>query len=401
MARKRLIYVIAGEPSGDAIGEKLITAIRNQYGPDVQFIGLGGSAMATVGFESNFPISELSVMGLVEILPHMRRIFARIKETADDIVIHEPDAVVTIDSPSFAVRVVKHLVGRYNGHKIHVVAPTVWAWRPRRVHKFNKYFDHLLTILPFEPPYFQRAGLASKFIGHPVLEYGIQEADGSQFRANHGIDKNQRIICLLPGSRKGEISRHLSIFRDALTQYRLARGEFTVVIPTVSAIRQIVEESVLDWSSSPIIVSTTLEKYEAMQASNLALVASGTVALETAIAAIPSVVAYKVSPITAFIVRRLIKVNYVNIVNLLANFEVIPECLQERCSAEILANALGKLTGSSGEAQVRNVEPYIEQLASSEGKPSDVAARYILNVVAPEMQAENNKKGRPIEGGPF
>lgn len=387
MARKRLIYIIAGEPSGDAIGEKLITAIRNQYGPDVQFIGLGGSAMATVGFESKFPISELSVMGLVEILPHMRRIFARIRETADDIVIHKPDVVVTIDSPSFAVRVVKQLVGRYEGHKIHVVAPTVWAWRPKRVHKFNKYFDHLLTILPFEPPYFQRVGLASKFIGHPVLEYGIQEADGSQFRSNHGIGKKQRLICVLPGSRKGEIVRHLNIFRDALAQYCLVHGGFDVVIPTVPAIRKLVEERVLDWPGSPIIVSTPLEKYQAMQASNLALVASGTVALETAIASIPSVVAYKVSPITAFIVRRLIKVDHVNIINLLANSEVIPECLQERCSSENLANALIKLTGSSGKAQVRNVEPYIEQLASSEGKPSDVAARYILKVTSPQTQA--------------
>ena len=175
-----------------------------------------------------------------------------------------------------------------------------------------------------------------------------------------------------------------------------------MVIPTVSAIRQFVEDSVLDWSNSPIIVSTTVEKYEAMQASNLALVASGTVALETAIAAIPSVVAYKVSPITAFIVRRLIKVNYVNIVNLLANSEVIPECLQERCSAEILANALVKLTGSSGEAQVRHVEPYIEQLASSEGKPSDVAARYILKVVAPETQTQKTiKKAAQLKAARF
>ncbi|MBO88869.1 MAG: lipid-A-disaccharide synthase [Rickettsiales bacterium] len=387
MARKRLIYVIAGEPSGDAIGEKLITAIRKQYGSDVQFVGLGGSAMETVGFKSKFPISELSVMGLVEILPHMQRIFARIKETADDIVIHKPDVVVTIDSPSFAVRVVKQLAGRYKGHRIHVVAPTVWAWRPGRVHKFNKYFDHLLTILPFEPPYFQRVGLASKFIGHPVLEYGIQEADGCQFRTDHGIGKGKRLICVLPGSRKGEIARHLSIFRDALSLLRLDQDQFSVVIPTVSPVRQIVEESVLDWPSSPIIVSTSFEKYQAMQASNLALVASGTVALETAIAGIPSVVAYKVSPITAFIIRRLIKVDYVNIINLLADNEIIPEYLQERCTAENLAYALDELTGSSGEAQIRNAKSYIGQLSLSEGKPSDVAARYILNVMAAEGQA--------------
>jgi len=381
MARKRLIYIIAGEPSGDAIGQKLMTAIRHQYGPDAEFVGLGGTAMEAAGFKSRFPISELSVMGLVEVLPHMRRILKRIKETADDIVNQQPDVVVTIDSPSFTVRVVKQLVGRYQGPKIHVVAPTVWAWRPRRVHKFKKYFDHLLTILPFEPPYFERVGLAAKFIGHPVLEYGVQEADGSLFRTAHGIDKEQRLICVLPGSRKGEVTRHLGIFKDALAQYRSVSGPFVTVIPTVPAIRQFVEESVSDWSESPIIVSTPMEKYQSMQASNLALAASGTVALETALAGIPSVIAYKVSPVTAFIVRRLIKVDYVNIINILAEDEIIPECLQERCSPEVLAEALGELSGSAGAEQVQRIQPYIERLASAEGKPSDVAARYILEAL--------------------
>ncbi|MEC7204157.1 MAG: lipid-A-disaccharide synthase [Pseudomonadota bacterium] len=388
MARERLIYVIAGEPSGDAIGEKLITAIRNQYGTGVDFVGLGGPAMESVGFQSRFPISELSVMGLVEVLPHLRRILARIREIADDIVRQKPDVVVTIDSPSFTVRVVTLLVGRYQGPKIHVVAPTVWAWRPGRAHKFKNYFDHLLTILPFEPTYFQRVGLASKFIGHPVLEYGVQEADGRVFRKDHGIDSDQKLICILPGSRRGEVTRHLSIFGEALARYRAAWGDVFAVIPTVSAIRAFVEEGVSGWPKPPIIVSTPLEKYQSMKASNLALAASGTVALETALAEVPTVIAYKVSPLTAFIVRRLIKVDYVNIINVLAGKEIVPECLQEKCSPDVLADILGEFSTASGQSQIQQVRPYLSQLASSEGRPSEVAAQYIIKVSMPETPVD-------------
>ncbi|MEC7304234.1 MAG: lipid-A-disaccharide synthase, partial [Pseudomonadota bacterium] len=286
--------------------------------------------------------------------------------------------MVTIDSPSFTVRVVTLLVGRYQGPKIHVVAPTVWAWRPGRVHKFKKYFDHLLTILPFEPTYFQRVGLASKFIGHPVLEYGVQKADGRLFRKNHGIDSDQKLICILPGSRRGEVARHLSIFGEALAQYRAAWGDVFAVIPTISAIRAFVEEGVSGWPKPPIIVSTPLEKYQSMKASNLALAASGTVALETALAEVPTVIAYKVSPLTAFIVRRLIKVDYVNIINVLAGKEIVPECLQEKCSPDVLADILGEFSTASGQSQIQQVRPYLSQLASSEGRPSEVAAQYII-----------------------
>lgn len=380
VTRPLLIYLIAGEPSGDAIGARLISAIRENYNGELEFAGIGGAAMEAVGFRSLFPIQELSVMGLVEVLPHIRNILHRISEISEDVADRRPDLIVTIDSPSFSTRVAKK-IATLDIPKVHYVAPTVWAWRPWRVHKFKRYYDHLLAILPFEPPYFERVGLNCEFVGHPVLEYGADIADGSEFRTRYKLPDDMTVICLLPGSRRGEVTRHIGIFGETLQLLRDRGYRFKVVIPTLPQVSDLVREGIKGWQDAPIVIDNAKEKYPAMAASNASIAASGTVALELALARVPTVVGYRVNPITAFIVKCLIRVDFVNLLNLLAESEVVLECIQEKCTPNRLADELQDLLGAKGPDQIAKLQPLISQLGRGGEKPSVAAAKYLLQDV--------------------
>ena len=388
--RPILIYLIAGEPSGDAIGAHLIRALSEVDDREIEFAGLGGAAMSSCGFHSLFPISELSVMGLLEVLPHARRIMRRIDEVANDISSRQPDIVITIDSPSFSIRVAKR-IAKLDVPKVHYVAPTVWAWRPWRVHKFKRYYDHLLTILPFEPPYFEDVGLPAPFVGHPVLEYGGDHGNGPKFRKRHKVSEEQILVCLLPGSRRGEVMRHLGIFGDALEILNTGEKGCRSVIPTLPHVADLVRSQTETWGTRPIILETPEEKYDAMAASNIALTASGTVALETAIARLPTVVAYRVNAVTAFIIRRLIKVDFVNILNIMADRELVPECLQEKCTAERLHHELERLLDNGGQRQIRDLESFLRKLRAGDSGPSVAAARYLFERVLPEKTTHKER----------
>ena len=378
--RSTLIYLIAGEPSGDAIGARLMKALSEISDQPIKYEGIGGDAMIANGLNSLFPITELSVMGFLEVVPHARRILKRINEVAKDIIRKRPDIVITIDSPSFSIRVAKR-IANLNIPKVHYVAPTVWAWRPWRVNKFQRYYDHLLTILPFEPPYFECKNLVTTFVGHPVLEYGEGISNGSNFRIRYGISESDTLICLLPGSRRNEVIRHLGIFGDTLDILSGKKKRYLSTIPTLPHLVDLVYESTANWQQKPHIIETPKEKYEAMAASNVALAASGTVALETIIANLPTVVAYRVNPVTAFMVRRLIKVDFVNIVNIMAKREIIPECLQENCQPEKLRDELNRLIKGEGPEQIRAAAPFIKALRSGNEMPSRVAAKYLIEFV--------------------
>ncbi len=380
MVEKPLIYLIAGEASGDAIGARLMAALREMSGGRAEFAGVGGPMMIDEGFDSLFPMEELSVMGLVEVLPHLRRILRRIRDVVADIERRRPAALVTIDAPSFSIRVARK-VSYPNLAKIHYVAPTVWAWRPWRVHKFKACFDHLLAILPFEPPYFERVGLPCDFVGHPVIEYGIGGADGPGFRDRHGIAPTARVICVLPGSRRGEIQRLVSIFAEALCLLEERIGAIRVVVPSTPSMAAFVEARIGNWPGNPIVVAAGHEKYEAMQASNVALAASGTVALELALAGVPSVIAYRISPVTAFVVLRMLSVRYVHLLNIMADTDLVPEKLQMYCTPESLVEALQELFGEAGVTQIKAIQPGLASLGRDGEVPSKRAARVVLDVI--------------------
>jgi len=375
------IFLIAGEPSGDVLGARLMAALKRRTGGAVEFAGVGGERMAAEGLRSLFPMSELSVMGIAEIVPRIGGLLRRISETAAAIRQRRPDAVVTIDAPAFSVRVLRRIAGT-GIPKIHYVAPTVWAWRPWRARKFAAVVDRLMVLLPFEPPWFERAGLAATFVGHPVLEGGVASADGARFRTAHGIAARAPLLCVLPGSRRGEVSRLLPPFADAVARLHRRFPDLQIVIPTVGNVAAEVRTMTAGWAPRVTIVEGDRDKYDAMAASDAALAASGTVALELALSGVPTVIGYRVHPLTAAILRRMVTVSHFSLVNILLGREAVPEFFQSACRGDLLAaEVLPLLTdATAADAQRRAMAEAVGMLSPPDGTPSDAAASVVLSL---------------------
>lgn len=379
------LFLIAGEPSGDALGARLMAAAKRLTGGKVRFVGIGGEKMTAEGLVSLFPMAELTLFGIFELLPHLPNLIRRIDQTVAEIVRVCPDAVVGIDSPGFTVRVAKKVrAAAPSIPLIHYVAPTVWAWKPKRAAKYAAVYDHLLAVLPFEPPYFEKEGLACTFVGHSVVEGGAGKGDGAGFRDRHGIASTDRVVAVLPGSRKGEVSRLLPDFRATLERLHPAHPSLVAVVPTVATVRDRVADAIANWPVRTVLVEGDAEKYDAFAAAEAALAASGTVALELALARLPTVIAYRLNPVTVALYRRLIRVKYVNLVNLMLDRMLVPELLQQDCRPDRLAAELGRLLDdpAARQAQIEGVAEVARWLGQGDTPPSERAARTILDVIA-------------------
>ena len=379
------IFIVAGEPSGDALGGALIAALRQRTGGSLRIAGIGGERMREQGLESLVPLGDLAIMGVAEVLPRAPVILRRVRETVAAIRAQRPDAVVTIDSSGFSWRVAHGL--RRRGETlplIHYVAPMVWAWRAGRARRMARWYDHLMTLLPFEPPYFERVGLSCSFVGHPVLESGAERGDGVHFRAAHGLAPDDLLITVLPGSRGGEVRRLLPIFGAALSRLQDLAGTFRVVVPTVASVAATVACAVGRWPGKAIVVEHPREKYDAFAASRAALAASGSVALELALARLPMVVGYRLNPLTETFLDRVLKVRQVNLVNLLLGRPLVPELLGPNCTPARLAAALAGLIGDERvrAAHRQGYDEAVRRLAGDGVSPSLRAAEQILELVA-------------------
>lgn len=372
-----LIYLVAGEQSGDALGGRLIAALRAAR-PDLQFAGVGGPQMAAAGLASLFPIQELAVMGLLEVLPRIRRIAGLLRQTEADIRARRPDVVVTIDSPGFTLRLLNQL--RDAGLKrVHYVAPQVWAWREGRVKHYPGLWDRLLCLLPFEPAFFAKHGLEARFVGHPVIESGADGGNSARFRLKHGVAADSPILLLLPGSRRSEVSRLLPIFGETLERLAMRFPSLVPVVPVASAVAEHVVAGTRHWSVRPLIVTDLADKHDAYAAATVALTKSGTSTLELALADVPMAVAYRVHPITARIVRWSVKVQYAAIVNLLLGRMAVPEFIQQDCTPTKLADAIAALLhGPDAAAQHAAFAELRGLLAPPHGTPSQAAAAEVL-----------------------
>lgn len=376
-----LIYLLAGEASGDVLGARLMAALR-ALRPGVEFAGIGGPRMAAEGMQSLFPLQDLAVMGLLEVLPRVRLLRRRLDETARDIERRRPDAVVTIDSPGFALRVLRR-AGRLGIPRVHYVAPQVWAWRERRVRHFPGLWERLLCLLPFEPAFFARHGLPASFVGHPVLESGADRGDGARFRARHGIEAGAPVLVLMPGSRRSEAPRLLPVFGQAVRRLADAVPGLTPVLPVSPVVAEQVAQAVAGWPVRPVVVTEVDDKHDAYAAAGAALTKSGTSTLELALAGVPMAVTYRVNPVTAAVARRLIRVPHVAMVNLLAGREVVPELLQGDCTAEKLSATVRDLLRDPAAAQAQRdaFGPLLDGLRPPAGTPSEAAAREVLEVL--------------------
>lgn len=378
----KLIYLLAGEVSGDNLGGRIMQALKRRATVPLRFAGVGGDRMVGEGLASLVPLSELSIMGMAEIIPHIPRMYRLIYRLAADIRARKPAVVLTIDNTAFNFGV----ANRARGHGIplvHLNAPKVWAYRPGRVHRVARYYDHLLCLLPFEPAYFHKAGLPASFVGHPVVESGADRGDGVRFRQAHGIAPEAPLLCVLPGSRRGEVTRLMPDFTAAIGRIADATPGLRIVLPTVRAMEALVRQAVADWPVAPVVVLGDADKYDAFAASDVALAASGTVSLELNLARVPMVIAYRVSPSSAAIVRALIQVKHATIANLvLGDRPAIPELIQENCTPERLAAAvLGLLHDPAARAdQVRQGSEAMRLLGQGGPPPSLRAADILLDI---------------------
>ncbi|GIX09757.1 lipid-A-disaccharide synthase [Elioraea sp.] len=376
-----LLYLVAGEASGDVLGGRLMAALRARR-PDLAFAGIGGSRMAEQGLVSLFPMEELSLMGLAEVLPRLRGLARRLAEAEADVLARRPAALVTIDAPSFTLRLAARV--RPKGVRvIHYVAPQVWAWRQGRVRRIARRIDRLLALLPFEPPFFEAAGIPTSFVGHPVLESGADRGNAARFRTTHGIAPETRLLAVMPGSRGGELARHLPVFARAAALLRDRLGTLALAVPTLPRLAEAVRAA--PWPVAPIVTADETGKHDAWAAAAAALAKSGTTSLELAVAGVPQVVAYRVNPITAAIVRRLVTVPHASLVNLLAGEEVVPERLQEQCTPERLAAALLPLLTATDAAAAQRAAfvRVLGQLRPPGGlAPSEAAAEAVLAELA-------------------
>jgi lipid-A-disaccharide synthase len=384
------VFLIAGEPSGDALGGALIAALRHCTGGTLKTAGVGGERMREEGLESLVPLADLAVAGIAEVLPRAPLILRHVRDIVTTITALRPDAVVTIDSSGFTWRIAQRL--RQRGERvplIHYVAPMVWAWRGGRARRMARWYDHLLALLPFEPPYFERVGLACDYVGHPVVESGADRGDGRRFRVRHGLAAEELLLTVLPGSRAGEVARLLPIFGRALVLLEPAIGRFRVVVPTVTTVAAQVAQAVHAWPGRPIVVHRPDEKYDGFAASRAALAASGTVALELALAGLPMVVGYRLNPLTEAFLARVLKVRQVNLINLLLDRPLVPELLGRDCTPDGLAATLIRLVRDERARAAHRVgyDEAMRRLGAGAAAPSTRAAERILAIIAARRRA--------------
>ena len=394
------LFMIAGEASGDLLGAALLRGLRELGQAPSRLKGIGGPAMAAEGLASRIPMEELSVMGVAEVLPRLPGLLAHIRETAEAVIAFRPDALVTIDSPDFCLRVARRVKAVLPDLPvIHYVAPSVWAWRPGRAKKMARGVDHVLALLPFEPPYMEAAGMSCDFVGHPIA--GQPEATAAEkaaFRARLGIAPEQPLLLLLPGSRRGEVTRLAPVFAEVGRRLRAKRPDLALVAPTIPPVAELARALMPpDAAGWPRIIGAEpmpqaeaeATKRAAFASADAALAASGTVSLELAAAGTPMVIAYAMNAVSAWIARRFVKVSSPTLVNIVTRSRAIPEFLFEDCVPEKIAPAVARLLDDAGprEAQRTAEDEALRLLGRGGEAPGLRAARSVLRVLGREAPA--------------
>ena len=366
------LFLIAGEPSGDRLGAALMAGLKTLV-PGVGFVGVGGPLMQAEGLDSLFPMEELSVMGIAEVVPKYFPLKRRIAEAAAAVLASEATALITIDSPDFCLRVAKIVKAARPGFRtIHYVAPSVWAWRPGRAAKMARVIDHVLALLPFEPPYMTAAGMSCDFVGHPVVAEPLAPAGAGRALRGQGP-----LLLALPGSRRGEVARLAPIFGQVVVALAARHPTLTVALPTVRGVADLVADLTADWSVRPRIITDPDEKRAAFAAADVALAASGTVSLELAANGCPMVIAYDMHPLTLWLMRRAALVDTVTLVNLVAESRTVPEFIGPDCRADRIVPALEALLADSA-AQQAAMALTMDRLGKGGEAPGLRAARSVL-----------------------
>ena len=378
------LFLLAGEASGDRLGAELMRGLR-QLKPDVRFRGIAGPEMQSEGLDSLFDMAELSVMGLAEVLPKYFALKRRLDQTVAEVLAWKPDILVTIDSPDFCLRVARAVRAAVPSIRTcHYVAPSVWAWRPGRAKKMAAYIDHVLALLPFEPPYMQAEGMACDFVGHPVAaQAAVTSKQIAQFQADFGLDPARRSLVVLPGSRASEIKRLLPIFCKVVAQPCFA--EFQLIFPTLphlepllrAEIDALAQDTVLVTGAGLTAADAAEQRLVAYGAATAALAASGTVSLELAAAGTPMVIAYDMGFISRMVIGAMLKIDTVTLVNLVSETRAVPEFIGKDCKAERIAPALQQILDAP-DAQAQAIKTTMTRLGKGDPELPYRAARAVL-----------------------
>ena len=379
-------FIVAGEPSGDALGAKLIAALKRKVGSAAAFTGVGGEEMAREGLVSIFPLEDVTVMGPMSILPRLPRIIRRVHQTVAAAFSFKPDAVIIIDSPEFTHPIAKRIrAAAPNIPIIDYVSPSVWAWRPGRAKRMRPYIDEVLALLPFEPQaHVTLGGPHCTYVGHPLIERldEIRNADAAGLARRLGLDPAKPVLLVLPGSRRSEVDRLIGGFGATVGELAGRIPPFEVVIPAVAHVRAKIEAESARWAVKAHVVDGS-EKYAAMRLARAALAASGTVTLELALAGTPMVVAYKVDRVIAA-VRFLIRTPSVILANLILGENAFPEFLQEAATPQALSAAVSAVMadGRVRDSQIAALARIPQHMTLPGGlRPSDAAADAVLKVL--------------------
>lgn len=381
------VYFIAGEISGDFIGSHLIVSLKKLYrtgGENIDFLGVGGALMEEAGMaKSLFPIQQISLIGFAEILPHLFKITKLMTQVVEDIKHQKPDLLITIDSPGFTYRVVQKIRKLRPHLKIlHIVAPSVWAYKPSRALKYAKIYDYLFALLPFEPPYFQKVGLNCRYIGHPIVEQnfyvGISKKQLREELPIYAIDLDIKILSVTCGSRRGEILRHMPIFVEAINLVARQYPNLLVIFVLADVAHQSLLTPFLESPAFNYHFSTN--RLQVFAASDIALAKSGTNTLEIAACNTPMVVAYKLNILSYWLIKFLIKIKYISIINIVADRAILPELIQFNCTSPKIAAALISLLDNRAQIdkQLKESKKILVELGfNSMHSPSDIAATII------------------------
>jgi lipid-A-disaccharide synthase len=367
------VFLIAGEPSGDRLGAALMAGLR-ALRPDVVFSGVGGALMQAQGLQSLFAMEELSVMGIAEVLPKYRQLKRRIAQTAEAALAASPSVMISIDSPDFCLRVAKRVKAqRPDLPTVHYVAPSVWAWRPKRAGKMARVIDHVLALLPFEPPLMRAAGMSCDFVGHPVVAETLATPEERALLAGEGP-----LILALPGSRRGEVTRLAPVIGAVLAQIKAVYPAARVALPTVRGVADLVTDLSRDWPIVPQIIQDPVLKRAAFAAADVAIAASGTVSLELAANGCPMVIAYDMHPLTLWLMRRAALIDTVTLVNLVSETRVVPEFIGSNCRADLIAPAVLALLQGANDQQAA-MALTMQRLGQDGAAPGLRAAQSVLD----------------------
>lgn len=377
--------LVAAEASGDALGAGLMRALRKRLGEGVRFVGVGGARMQAEGLASPFDIAELSILGWAEGLKAYPRVVARADETAALAARETPDAAVLIDSWGFTLRVAQRLRRQDPGLKlIKYVGPQVWASRPARAKTLARSVDHLLSILAFDAPWFERAGLKVTPVGNPTLAKDLSAADPHWLREALGAAPDEPILLVLPGSRRSEIARLMQPFGDAVARLKASYPRLHVVLAVAETVAEEVRAAARDWPVQPFLIEGETARLDAMRGATVALACSGTVTTELALAGCPMVVAYRISGLTYALAKMVVTTKWATLINIAAGREIAPEFIQGRCTGPLLAAALAERLDDPAlrARQIAEQTEALSGLGPRDGPdPSERAADAVIAIV--------------------